>query len=444
MRHPHPEDVARAMTGTASPRDYIEVLTHLLVCPNCTDYAGKVSPRAGHLLRELHDFAQENVVAQLVADTQWAEIRGLGVKAQKERIATTAACKTPAFARLLIEELANGVDWEENERLASLIAASINSMNLSVFPSFLGNDLRAEVMIELANSRRRAAEWKRSEEALLKANELLALGSGAKSLRARYQEIYGSLEVDRRNIEAALRAFEQSRILYHEVGHSDGVVRALLATADALTITDAKGALRDPQGVFDVLDRVDELLPPGDPLIAYASLLRAECLIAIGRPVEAARRLTYCERPRRGRMLIRYRFTGARLLHSLGHKKEAERLFHAVVTADLDNELFKDALLDLLYIVKLHVLEGDLTKALSACRRALGEVVLPQVAHEQLRSVWEATSNAIEARALLPEALARLQLYMSLHWRHPSPSPPFMAGSRSAAQAPGVGSSGAP
>jgi hypothetical protein len=207
-------------------------------------------------------------------------------------------------------------------------------------------------------------------------------------------------------------------MIYEELGQEGQVAKILLKAANALSEPDPKRGLR-------LLDQADPLFIPGDPLISNAKLLRVDCLIWTGEIRQAVHRLMDCTRPQTaGRMQIRYRFIGARLLHSLGHLKEAERLFQDVVTDDLEGALFKDALLDLLYLLKLHLSAGHMSKALAVCRRALGEAVLTDFSHDQLKLVGQQVLSAVEARALQPENFSVLKQYLSLHWRHPAPQPP--------------------
>lgn len=250
------------------------------------------------------------------------------------------------------------------------------------------------------------------------------MGSGSASLKARFLVIRGHFFSDRHDIPEAVKTFEEAAAIYRELGLQDKVARTLFEIADTLSIPDAQGGLPDAARAFSSLEEAETLLKPGDPLAARVGLLRVELLVGSGNPQEAARRIIHCERPSRGRMLIRYRFIGARLLHALGQRAEADRLFNIVVSDDIEGELFKDALLDLLFVLKLHVLEGELAKALGVCKRALAEPVLAHFAHEQLRSVWQALLNAIEAKTLSTDTLSAIQLYMSLHWRHPSQVPP--------------------
>jgi len=275
----------------------------------------------------------------------------------------------------------------------------------------------------LANSRRRAAEWKRADEALQRAGAFLAQGSGSPSLRGRRLSVSGSLEADRGRLDQALAELEEAIAIYHSLGQSRLVARTLLKAANALSEPDPKRGLI-------LLDEADAKFPPGDPLTLNARICRIECLIKTGQLRAAVSHFTVCERPNKGRMQIRYKFLGARLLHALGYRKEAERVFQHVVTDDLERDLFKDALLDLLFLLNVHLFEGEVAKALAVCRRALGEPVLAEFSHEQLKGVWQQVQVAVENRVFDPEALSSLKHYMSLHWRHPASHPPTFGRSR--------------
>jgi tetratricopeptide (TPR) repeat protein len=347
---------------------------------------------AAKIVRDLLDLEEQEVVEMLQADAQWTELQPMGPKAQKDRIAVSARCKTPAFARLLLGELRSSSSWEEAERLASLVAASIHAMDPGEFGPALKNDLRGETMIELANSRRRAAKWKRSEDALAKAEAFLAAGTGDRRLQARLLVITATLDADRGRIESAVAGFTISRKLYESLGERALVARTLVQIADTLSEP-------DPRAGLSYLDEANSYFVAGDPLILNAKLLRVDCLVWTGRHREASRWLLGCERPKNGRMLIRYRFIEARLLHSLGYRREAERLLNDVVTDDLENELFKDALLDLLYLLKVHISEGDREKATAVCRRALDEPVLAQFSHDQPKALWRQILAALETPA---------------------------------------------
>jgi hypothetical protein len=420
MRHLSEDEIARVMTQAATALEASSALAHLFSCLKCLIEAERImkgrgsSGKAAALLSRYLDLQQENVVEFLLADAQWSEMRGLNAKAQKDRIASNARCRTTAFVQLLLSELKSASSWSDAERLASLIASSINAMDPKEYSSDLKNDLRGEAFIELANSRRRSAEWARTDEALRHADSFLAKGSGSRALRGRRLSVSASLEADRGKLDLALSQLDEAKSIYDELGETRFVARTLLQAANALSEP-------DPVRGLILLDEADPILPLGDPLTLNARICRIDCLIWTGQYREAISHLTICERPNRGRMQIRFRFIGARLLHSLGYKKDAERAFQDVITEDLEGALFKDALLDMLYLLKVHFSEGELSKAIAVCRRALGET---SFAHDQLTSVWQKILEALEERAFVPEALTPLKHYMSMHWKHPAIQPP--------------------
>jgi hypothetical protein len=127
------------------------------------------------------------------------------------------------------------------------------------------------------------------------------------------------------------------------------------------------------------------------------------------------------------RLRIRGKVTCARLLDSLGFKEHAERLFDEVVDRDIENELYKDAFLDLLSLYGHHLMSGNLDKAARVCRRVLTDPALSEVAHEQMRDLWAQLLDAAQRRAISQELLNDLWQYLNVHWKHPAATPPVVA-----------------
>src|SRR5262249_10585915 len=127
-----------------------------------------------------------------------------------------------------------------------------------------------------------------------------------------------------------------------------------------------------------------------------------------------------------GRMRIRRDFIGARLLHAFGFRKEAERMFQGVVTADLELSLYKDAFLDLLYVFGMHGREGELPKARAICEYALKQPELAEFSHEQMRTAWTLLLENVQQPAVATDLLGEMRKYLAVHWRRPAKdSPPF-------------------
>jgi tetratricopeptide (TPR) repeat protein len=179
------------------------------------------------------------------------------------------------------------------------------------------------------------------------------------------------------------------------------------------------------------LDRAAPMIPAEDSHLRLLSeLLRVECLIELQKPHEAVRVFRRCSGLLTAsasiQTRIRGRFTGARLLNALGLKQQAERLFDEVVARDIEHDLYKDALLDLLYLYGRHVLAGELEKAARACRRALTDASLAMVGHEQMRDLWIQLLEPAQRQAISEEVLRELRQYVSVHWKHPAAAAPIL------------------
>jgi len=170
-------------------------------------------------------------------------------------------------------------------------------------------------------------------------------------------------------------------------------------------------------------------VPSSEPELAkLARLLQVECLICLAELPEAASLFASClQSHETGRMRIRRDFVGARLLHAFGYRKEAERAFRDVVTADLELSLYKDAFLDLLYVFGMHVREGELQKAEAICEHALTQPELAEFSHEQMRTVWMLLLENVQRLAVATDLLGEVRTYLAAHWRRPAnDTPPFL------------------
>jgi tetratricopeptide (TPR) repeat protein len=284
------------------------------------------------------------------------------------------------------------------------------------------HDLQAEVWTEVANSRRRAAEWKRMHQALINAERHLKEGNRDLRREARLLSITASALADEGQMAQALAALERCRAIYDSLSEPALLARTLVKTANTQIET-------EPASALAALDRAAPLIPAEDTyLTLIAELLRVRCLIETQKPDEALQVYRRCSRlliaNPRARLRIRGRFTGGQLLDALGFKQHAERLFDEVVDSDIQHELYKDAFLDLLYLFERHMKAGDLEKAARVCRRALTDSSLSEAAHEQMRTLWTELLDAAQGQAISPDLLQDLRQYLSVHWKHPAATPP--------------------
>ncbi len=429
--------IRRVLSGDGGPRDAEEAVEHLVSCDRCRALAGSLLEelRAAtpglrgegplRLVFELIDRERQWGVESLAALAEWAELRKLSRRAQRDRVRMSKACHTLPFFQLALDELREESSWEEAEFLAALALLSAEAMSqrrLIAEPSY--HDLRTEVWTAVANARRKAAEWQRAHQALTNAQQRLREGSGDPRLEAGLLSVAASTLADEGHRSQALNTLERCSAIYEELSEWPLLARTLVQMANVLTgIDSAKG--------LAALDRATPLIPAEDSYLRLlAELLRAECLIGVGKPGEALPVFRRCSRlllaNPRPRLRIRGRFIGAKLLDALGSKQQAERLFNEVVDGDVEHELYKDAFLDLLYLYGRHMKAGDLEKAARVCRRALTDSTLAEVAHEQLRTLWSQLLEAAQHRAIGEDVLSELRQYLSVHWKRPAARPPVV------------------
>jgi tetratricopeptide (TPR) repeat protein len=441
MSHLGQEAMRRILGGEGGPQEVEAAVEHLVSCDPCRALAGTLAGEiraenpglAGegplHVVLELIDRERQWAVDYLAAVTEWADLRRLpNRRSQRDRVRMTKACHTIAFFHLVLGEIKEASSWDEAEFLAGLALLCIDAMSQRQWiTQAADHDFKAEVWTAVANARRRAAEWARMHQALANAERHLKEGTGDPLLEARLLSITASALADEGHIARALEALKRCKAIYRARSEWALLARTLVQTASVV-------ADSDPARGLEALDAAVPLLPSADShLSLLADLLRVECLLGVSRPNEALQVYRRCSRSLHAnsgfQMQIRGRFTGAKLLDSLGYKQPAERLYDEVVDREIEHELYKEAFLDLLYLYGRHVKIGEIEKAARVCRRALTDASLSAVAHDQMRTVWEQLLAATGHRAIGPEVLSDLRHYLNVHWKHPAAAVP-MVGSR--------------
>lgn len=438
MSHLGAGALRKILGGTAGAHEVESALDHMITCDRCRALASTLVDehrekkseirREGplRLLFELIDREHQSGVSSLTALAEWAELRRLpSRRSRRDRVRMAKTCHTMAFFRIVIGELKEESSWEEAEFLASLALLSGEAMlQRKQISEASHHDLQAEVWTAVANSRRRAAEWKRAHQALATAERHLKEGTADRRLEAGMLSITASTLADEGQAAPALDALEKCRAIYDGLSECALLARTLVQKANVLEPI-------DPVEGLAALDHAAPIIPPEDSYLKLlAELLRVECLIGVGKPSEALQVFQRCAgmfiaNPR-PRIRIRGRFIGAKLLDALGFRSQAERLFEEVVNGDIEHELYKDAFLDLLYLYEVHMKSGDLEKAARVCRRALTDSALSEIAHEQLRDLWTQLLAAAQRQALGQDLLRELRRYLSVHWKHPAAAPPAL------------------
>jgi tetratricopeptide (TPR) repeat protein len=437
MAHVTREFLRKVLAGTAGRTEAAQIATHVLSCPACRSVARGVvaeiqadmgpkrpASRPGNSLRiltEIFNLEQEDALEATLAHAEWSEMRLLTPKAQKDRAAMTKICKSWVFVSLLLRELWACRTYEDAERLAHLTTICIQGMDPSQYSEHVRMDLHVELWAELANARRKAAEWTRANQAIDRAETLRMKGSLSPWLEAFCLAVGALIKADQGFVDEAAASLERCAKIYERLEDWPAVARTLVQASNVLAETHpAEGLL--------LAKRALPLVSSSDPELAkLARLLQVDCLIWLDELPEAASLFGSClQSHETGRMRIRRDFVGARLLHSFGYRKEAERMFHDVVTADLELSLFKDAFLDLLYVFGMHVREGELHKARAICEHALTQPELADFSHEQMRTVWTLLLQNVQRLAVATDLLGDVRKYVAVYWRRPADgTPPF-------------------
>src|SRR6185295_1419956 len=296
MSHVEREALRRILGGEAGPLEAEDAAEHLLACDRCRAVAGTLLeefraanhpglPSGGPLqvVFDVVDRERQWGVESLTALAEWAEVRRLpSRRSQRERVRMAKACHTTAFLKLLLGELKEEAGWEEAEFLASLALLVIEAMHQRRRTTLrASHDLQAEVWTAVANVRRRAAEWRRAHQALDNAERHLKEGTGDRRLKAGLLSITASTLADEGHVFQALDVLEKCKVICQGLDDWELLARTLVQAANALAGTEpAKG--------LAALDQAAPLIPADDfYLLLLAELLRVECLLEVGKPLEA-------------------------------------------------------------------------------------------------------------------------------------------------------------
>jgi tetratricopeptide (TPR) repeat protein len=394
MLHVTKEGLLRA--SEAGRAEIARMAAHLSACPACRSLAAgmlrdrTITAKRAPLLKimiELAGLEKAMAAERLLAKAKLAELRRLPPGARKERVILSRFCHSPAFLDALLAALRVPRSREESESLATLGLLATNGMDPAEGSEAFKNDLLAMIWIETANARRIRGEWQSARTALLRAEEHGGAGTGDQSIEARRLSIMGSLQYDQGRRVEAMTSLEECRNAYSLCGEWAQVGRAMVKMAHCITDD-------EPERALDLLNRANIYVSPEDAgLRSLMERIRTDCLVTLGRVEDALHAFAEAERMRppqvRPSDALRSTFMAARLLEALGHMQEAEALFDEVVTGDLEQGFYKDALLDLLYVFGFHCRLGFPDRGAEASLRTLGEMDRHgSVVHEQLRTLW--------------------------------------------------------
>ena len=441
MSHLELEAMRRILAGKGGPREAESVAEHLDSCDRCLAQAGtlieelraeKPGLRGDGPLQPVFDRIdreRRRGEEYLAAFAERAAQRRTNRRSQRDRVRMTKACHTIAFFNLVLEELREESSWTEAEFLASLALLSVEAMRQrQQITEAAAHDLQAQVWTAVANSRRKAAEWKHTHQALKDAGRHRQQGTGEPRLEAALLSISASTLADEGRSSQALDALDRCTSIYESLSEWALLARTFIKRANILVET-------QPGKALEALDHAAPLIPAEDwYLTLLAELLRVRCLIDLQKPTEAllayrvVRRCSMAVREFACNFAAASRVLNCWMLLDSRSKPGPSLMVSWIAISSTSSH--KDAFLDLLYIYERHMKAGNLEKAARVCRKALTNGSLVAIAHDQMRDVWTQLLEAAQHQVLSQDVLRDLRQYLSVHWKHPAGTPPKVRASR--------------
>jgi tetratricopeptide (TPR) repeat protein len=436
MKHLGREEVVRVFAGTAFQGEEEHAARHLVGCGPCSALAAEVvaelaarqalapGKRSVRVLADLLREKEEMLVRSLQAKAWVEAVRVLPEAEQARAVRDWKDLRSRSFLEAVIEEAtARAIhDPEEGEDLARFGLSVADALEGNQLGTKVLGDLRSKLWAAIANARRLSADWPGSSTAIQEARLSLATGTGDLHAEARLLSVEASLLTDLGRREPAVSLLKQARSIYVQLGDQQLVARTLLQVAN--TLRDV-----DPQQAYEVAGEALGLLDRGEArLVMMAQSIRIECLIELGEDRQAlfafqAVQSLYVQFPESG-IQLRVLFMEARLLETFGKVREAEKRFEQAVQGFWEARLYKDSLVDRLYLFAFHVNRGALVKAERVCKAGLKQLASID-AHPQMKSVWTELLTNLQAGALDAQALHAARSYMALHWRVPAEHSPL-------------------
>ncbi|HBL31860.1 MAG TPA: hypothetical protein DD490_33980 [Acidobacteria bacterium] len=437
-------DLRNLFAGRATSAEEERAAAHLLDCRSCRLLAVRAIAaqealggiRVSGSLRTLADFLSNEKIRLaegLEAQAAWAAIRPLSPKARRDKVRLARNLHTLPFLKTLLEAGTTAGTATESEEILQLALLVAGQLPATDHPSEIKNDYCAECCAEIANARRRQANWLTARDSLKKGDQHSKHGLRNGVAEARLLCVGGAIEFDLGNPEEAAKILRRAAALFEANGEIFLQSRTLAQLAYTLVEVAPAESLQLVEGAL-------ELIPAEHPRLAlFAEGIRIDCLLEIGAPGEAMMRFEAQEglfaEFREPFIQLRRWFTAARIMDRLQFPRQAERLFHDVIAGDLEHGMMKDFFLDLVDLLSFYLRRGQKQDAIEVCRRALQEL-RPQdddgggeASREQMREVWRDLEEAIKKGQVDLGVPAVLRSYIKAHWRTPAPEPPsFTAG----------------
>lgn len=333
-------------------------------------YEGLFDRALAHASREMADLARERASAPAL----YLELSGHPQPRRLTLARNSRRFQTWALCELLIEKSYDTRfdDVQTGVELAELAVAAAQNLDAEIYGAQQSRDLLGRAWAYLGNALRVRSDLREADAALREAGECFDQGTGDRLDRALLYRFQAHLLRARRQFEPAHRLQDRALALYRECGETSLVANTL--ADQALGVVYAG----EPERAIPLFEEALELVDaPGEPRTAAAIRHNlAHCLNEVGLSEQALHQLRQVRPVYRelgdGLSLVRVRWLEGKILHDLGHERQAEEALTEARDAFVDQDVAYDAALVSLDLAATFASQGRLSDM-----RRLAEQMVP-------------------------------------------------------------------
>ena len=331
---------------------------------------------------------------------------------EREALLRRGRFQTIAVCELLIEQsFAEGFqDPVRARELAGLAVQVADRLDLLLYGRSVVQDFRARAWAYLGNARRLGSDLRGAEEAISRAERFSGEGSADPLEEARVLDLKASLLGDQGRLEEAAELLDVVVDIYEDIRDVHRQGRALISKGLFLAY-----AGRPEQGLDWISRGLERIRGEQEPrLVLMANHNLAWCLADCGRAEEARRHLDGVRPLYEGfsdPWTLRLAWLEARIAAGLGRRDEAERRFHELRDAFLEQRLGYDASIVTLDLAVLYLEQGRTAEVRRLAEEAL-PVLLAQDIHREAMAALIAFQQATEIERATPRMVQQVAAYL--------------------------------
>lgn len=436
----HPNDLALEELYLSQSDEHRALLTHLVRCTRCCELFREIidQPRGGtdstyeEAIQRVEGTiaAREKVLVRERAEAPalFVEMMKLSWEQQRLLIRNSPRFRTWGLFELLIERAAEIAvnDPAASEGLGFLgldLAERLDPIHYCVGAI---QDLQARAWAYIANARRLKSDFRRAEEAFLKAESYLAKGSQDPVERALCLDLRSSLLRAQRRFDEALKTLSEAASIFRQHGHSHRAGRSLVKMS---TVHHCAGDLTGAIPLlFKALRLIDPEKEPRLLLSAHHNLI--DDLAEAGRFIEAQKlyRQTlplYRDYPDASTQ-NRRKWVKGKISLGLGQMQRAESLFLVAREGFIADGVSYDVALISLDLALIYARQGRITDLKRVAEEMLPIFSSLQIEREALvalaflRQALDAEEASVEVVSRVADFFRRAQYDPALRFEAPA------------------------